>query len=195
MTRRTLPGMAGDEDDELIRRIAEGEAAAMRELYRRHGRIVYGIALGICRDSLTAEEVTQDVFLRVWNRADTYQPEKAKVATWIARIARNGSIDALRRATARPGQAQDTDALLESLLDPRAADPRDMAQVAALRLRVRAAVATLPPELLRVLVLGFFQGLTHQEIAERLGDPLGTVKTRMRDALRRLRETLAEEKT
>ncbi len=186
--------MAAEQDDELIRRIAGGDTEAMRELYRRFGRTVYGVALAVCRDALTAEEVTQDVFFRVWRRADAYQPQKAKVATWIARIARNGSIDALRRASARPGQARDADAALESLLDPRVVDPADAAATAALRLRVRAAAAALPPEQRRVLALGFFGGLTHQEIAERLGSPLGTVKTRMRDALQRLRESLSEEK-
>jgi RNA polymerase sigma-70 factor, ECF subfamily len=186
--------MEVEQDDELIRRIAGGDSEAMRELYRRHGRVVYGISLGVCGDPLTAEEVTQDVFLSVWKRADTYLPDKARVVTWLARIARNRSIDALRRSSARPGQAQDTDALLESFLDPRATDPGDTVQVAAMRLRVRAAVATLPVELKRVLSMGFFRGLTHNEIAEQLGDPLGTVKTRMRDALRRLRETLSEEK-
>jgi RNA polymerase sigma-70 factor, ECF subfamily len=186
--------MAVERDDELIRRIAGGDPEAMRELYRRHGRNVYGISLGVCGDASTAEEVTQDVFLRVWKRADTYQPDKARVVTWLARIARNGSIDALRRASARPGQAQDTEVAFESFLDPRAVDPGDSAQVAALRLRVRAALSTLPRDQQRVLSMGFFRGLTHQEIAEQLGDPLGTVKTRMRDALRRLREKLLEDK-
>jgi RNA polymerase sigma-70 factor (ECF subfamily) len=186
--------MAVEQDNKLIRRIAEGDAEAMRDLYRRHGRTVYGIAIAVCGDASIAEEVAQDVFLRVWKRADTYQPDKAKVVTWLARIARNVSIDALRRASARPGQAQDSEAALEVFLDPRAVEPGDSAQVAAMRLRVRAAVAALPPELMRVLSLGFFRGLTHQEIAEQLGHPLGTVKTRMRDALQRLRESLSEEK-
>jgi RNA polymerase sigma-70 factor (ECF subfamily) len=185
--------MAREEDDELIKGIADGDAMAMRELYQRHGRTVYGIALAVCADASTAEEVTQDVFLRVWNRAGTYSSEKAKVVTWLARIARNRSIDALRQAAARPGHSQQTESDFERLLDPRAVDPGDTAQVAAMRRRVRSVVSALPAEQRRILVLGFFQGMTHREISDHLGEPLGTVKTRMRDTLKKLRVKLAEE--
>jgi RNA polymerase sigma-70 factor, ECF subfamily len=184
--------MAGDQDADLIDRIARGDAEAVRELYRMYGRVVYGIALSICRDSSTAEEVTQDVFLRVWARAGTYRTEKARVVSWLARIARNGAIDALRKSRTREGLTGAGDAG-EVSADPRGVDPGDSAELSRLRQRIRGAVDALPPEHRRVLELAFFQGLSHREVAEKLGHPLGTVKTHIRDALRSLRAMLGED--
>jgi RNA polymerase sigma-70 factor, ECF subfamily len=165
----------------------------MRDLYRRHGRVVYGVALAICGDASTAEEVAQDVFVRVWKNAHRYQADKARVVTWLARVARNAAIDALRSATSRAGHSEIADDLLDRLVDPHGVDPGDSAQTAHRRERVRAEVAKLPSEQRHALFLAFFQGLTHREISERLGEPLGTVKTRIRDALGALRGQLGEE--
>ena len=180
-------------DEELVERIAREDAGAIRELYRRHGRIVYGIALGICGDQSTAEEVVQDAFVRVWKNANRYRSDQARVVTWIARIARNAAIDALRSSSSRAQRIQSADVALERVLDPRGADPADSAQWSERRERVRAAVTQLPPEQRRALLLAFYRGLTHREISELLAMPLGSVKTHIRDAVRSLRGSLAEE--
>jgi RNA polymerase sigma-70 factor (ECF subfamily) len=184
--------MAEDRDAELIDLIARGDQEAVRELYRRHGRMVYGIALSICRNASTAEEVTQDVFLRVWTKAATYNTEKARVVSWLGRIARNGAIDALRKARVREGRTSSVDPE-ESSPDLHPVDPADTVELSRLRQLIRGAVDALPPEHRRALELAFFQGLSHSEIAEKLGHPLGTVKTRIRDALRTLRGKLGED--
>ncbi len=180
-------------DAELIDSIARKDPDAVRSLYRRHGRTVYGVALAVLGDAPAAEEVTQDVFLRVWERADTYRADKARVITWLARIARNRAIDVLRQGSTRAAARRETETDLEKLPDAGAADPGDTAQQAWQRRMIRAAVALLPADQRRALSLAFFQGLTHRQIAEHLGEPLGTVKTRIRDAMRRLRERLGEE--
>jgi RNA polymerase sigma-70 factor (ECF subfamily) len=181
-------------DEELIRRMTRRDPEAVRALYARYGRMVYGVAAAIVGSGLEAEEVTQDVFLRAWDKADSYEPQKARVATWLARIARNRAIDVLRQTRSRAGKIQDVGDLLDFLPDPTAADPADSADIAWSRRVIRAAVARLPEEQRRALSLAFLGGLTHQEIAERLGQPLGTVKTRIRDALHRLRDALREER-
>ncbi len=181
-------------DEELIQRIVRRDPEAVRALYARHGRMVYGIAAAIVGQGSEAEEVTQDVFLRAWEKAASYQPDKARVATWLARIARNRAIDVLRRARSRTGRVQDAGDLLDLMPDPTAADPLDSAEVSLSRRAIRAAVARLPEEQRRPLSLAFLGGLTHQEIAERLGQPLGTVKTRIRDGLHKLRDALGEER-
>jgi RNA polymerase sigma-70 factor, ECF subfamily len=177
-------------DEVLMEQAAAAQPQAVQGLYQRHGRLVYGIALGILRDPLAAEEVTQDVFLRVWEKAATYQVEKARVVTWIMRIARNQSIDALRRRTARGGGKQAIVEDFSFLADPTAPDPGESAALASRRAEVRAALGGLPADQRTALALAFFQGLTHQQIAEKLGEPLGTVKTRIRDAMRKLRLVL-----
>jgi RNA polymerase sigma-70 factor (ECF subfamily) len=182
--------MAADGDAGVIDRIAQGDQEAVRELYRSAGRMVYGIALSITRNAATAEEVTQDVFLRAWAKAGTYNAGKAGVASWLARIARNCAIDALRRERLREAAAGEPS---ESSPDQRAVDPGDSVELSRQRKRIRAAVDALPPEQRRALELAFFNGLSHREVAEKLGHPLGTVKTRIRDALRGLRAALAED--
>ncbi len=181
-------------DEQLIQRIARRDPDAVRALYARHGRMVYGVAAAILGTGPEAEEVTQDVFLRAWEKADSYRQEKARVVTWLARIARNRAIDVLRQGGARSAKLVEGGDSLDLLADPAAPDPGESAQIAWQRRTVRAAVAGLPPEQRLALSLAFLGGLTHREIAERLGEPLGTVKTRIRDALRRLRDTLGEER-
>jgi RNA polymerase sigma-70 factor, ECF subfamily len=177
-------------DEDLMDQAAAAQPQAVQGLYQRHGRLVYGIAMAILRDPSAAEEVTQDVFLRVWEKAATYRAEKARVVTWITRIARNRSIDALRRRSARGGGMQASVDDFSFLADPAAPDPGESAANASRRAEVRAALAGLPADQRTALSLAFFQGLTHQQIAERLGEPLGTVKTRIRDAMRKLRLVL-----
>jgi RNA polymerase sigma-70 factor (ECF subfamily) len=145
-------------DEDLIDQVAAAQPLAVQTLYQRHGRLVYGIALGILRDSSAAEEVTQDVFLRVWEKAASYKAEKARVITWIMRIARNQSIDALRRRSSRGGAQQDSLDDFSRLADPGSPDPGESAALAFRREEVRAALRVLPADQRTALSLAFFPG-------------------------------------
>jgi RNA polymerase sigma-70 factor, ECF subfamily len=179
-------------DEQLMLRISGGDREAVRLLYERHGRLVYTCALQIVSDVSAAEEVCQDVFLRVWERAGTYHADRGKVVTWLARISRNRAIDVLRARKARgiPTTAGVDDSL--SAPSGSGADPGERLWQSLRDEKVREAVASLPPEQRRALSLAFFNGLTHRQIAEALGEPLGTVKTRIRDAMVKLKARLGE---
>jgi RNA polymerase sigma-70 factor (ECF subfamily) len=188
-----LVQIAGESDEQVIDRIARGDREAVRVLYRRYGSLVYGLAVQVVGDGPAAEEVAQDVFLRVWEKAGTYIAEKAKVSTWLMRITRNRAIDVVRQrgpAGRRPEQVWDD---LASAADPASPDPAERAARAQCDEDVHVAVSALPDDQRRALTLAFFQGLTHQGIADALGEPLGTVKTRIRDAVRKLRGAIDEE--
>jgi len=182
----------GDSDEQLIVRISRGDREAIRILYERHGRLVYSCAVQIVSDEAAAEEVCQDVFLRVWERSATYRSDRGKVVTWLARISRNRAIDVLRARRVR-GIAPAI-AVEESLSAPAGsgADPGERLWQSLRDERVREAVASLPVDQRRALTLAFFHGYTHRQIAEILGEPLGTVKTRIRDAMIKLRGRLGE---
>src|SRR5690242_15167682 len=126
-------------DEELIKRITRRDPEAVRLLYARHGRMVYGVALAVLGGDAEAEEVTQDVFLRAWERAESYEPQKAKVVTWLARIARNRAIDVLRQTGARNARVFDTGDSLELLPDTAGSDPGDSAATEWQRRVIRAA--------------------------------------------------------
>jgi len=182
-------GPAGASDEALIAAIAgAGDRAAFAELFRRHAGRVKGFLIRAGAPADEAEEAAQEVMVTLWRRAKTFDPAKAGAATWIYTIARNRRIDMARRAGRRrlnPG---------EPALEPEPAPGAERAMGAESRdSRLRAAVATLPADQLEVVRLAFFLGLTHPEIAERLGAPLGTVKSRLRLAFARLREHLGSE--
>ncbi len=175
------------EDSALLQAISNGSSAALGELYDRYGRLVFSLAYQVTGDSGTAEEVTQEVFLQVWHKAATYQSEQGKVLSWLASVARHRAIDALRRKNARPEghrlEWQDGD-------EPDLVDPTSVEEDAELSLRgaaVRRALSQLPEEQRHALALAFFNGMTHQEISDATGEPLGTVKTRIRLAMQKLR--------
>jgi RNA polymerase sigma-70 factor (ECF subfamily) len=175
----------------LVRLIAEGETAALSELYDRYNRLVFSIALTVVGDEATASEITLDVFTRVWQRAASYRAEQAKVTTWLTAITRHHAIDVLRRQRARPeGHRATLDGLPPQAAAP---DPEEDVELALQRQRVRAAVGQLPAEQQEVLALAYFKGYSHQQIATALKQPLGTVKTRIRSAMVKLRHLLAEE--
>jgi RNA polymerase sigma-70 factor, ECF subfamily len=180
-------------DQDIIERISRGEQQAVRVLYARYGRLAYGMALQVLGDESAAEEVTQDVFLRVWEKAGTYRAEKARVSTWLMRIARNRAIDVVRQRGAAANRATTDWDDLESTADEATVDPAEDAARTHCRDEVRAALDTLPKDQRHALSLAFFRGLTHQGIAELLHQPLGTVKTRIRDAMRTLRGSIGEE--
>jgi RNA polymerase sigma-70 factor (ECF subfamily) len=175
--------------------IARAQTEALSELYDRYSRLVYSLALHTLGDSITAEEVTQDVFLRVWEKAGTYRSEQAKVSTWLVSITRNRSIDMLRKRGIRPeghsiGWEDQNDS---SFPATNSRTPEEIAVQSIQSQQVREAIARLPADQQRVLALAFFTGLSHSEIANQLGEPLGTVKTRIRMAMQKLRGWLREE--
>lgn len=180
-------------DHSLIQRIASEDQSALSALYDRYANLVYTIALNTLGDTQSAEEVTQDVFLRVWNKAESYDANHAKVSTWLCSIARYRAIDLLRNLRSRPeGHSVDPQEVSPSfLVDP--SNPELATHLALKNEDIRKAVKSLPDDQRQVLVWAYFRGYTHQEIAEQLDIPLGTAKTRIRLALQKLRGILAED--
>jgi RNA polymerase sigma-70 factor (ECF subfamily) len=181
------------DDDALVRLISNTSEGALGELYERYNRLVHSLALHVIGDQATAEEITLDVFMRVWERAGTYRSERAKVSTWLSSITRSRSIDELRRRGARPEQHSVSWAEVTPAVHPSTAGPEPVIEGAWVQEQVRAAVAGLPAEQRQILALAYFQGLTQREIADQLNQPLGTVKTRIRLAMSKLRQTLVDE--
>ncbi|MEJ2747009.1 MAG: sigma-70 family RNA polymerase sigma factor [Anaerolineae bacterium] len=171
--------------------IAHGQEAALNELYDRYCRLVLSVAYGVVHNRETAEEVTLDIFTRVWEKAGTYDAEQARVSTWLTRMARNRAIDYLRREAVRPFQhsvswaEMPVEPILNETNDPETAVHLNLEQQ-----RVRTAVASLPAEQQEALALAFFQGYSHSEIAQVLDQPLGTVKGRIRAGMQKLRDLL-----
>jgi RNA polymerase sigma-70 factor (ECF subfamily) len=180
-------------DYDLMRRVAAADETALAELYDRYGRLVMSVALGVVGDQPTAEEVTLDIFLRVWQNAAAYDPTLAKVSTWLTRMTRNRAIDRLRREAARP--AAHSVAFNDAAVYRPLGDMDAVVDLALTQQRVRDAVASLPVEQRQALALAFFQGYTHSEIAGLLEQSLGTVKGRIRGGMTRLRFLLAAETT
>lgn len=178
----------GAEDQLVAQRLADGDDSALAELYDRHGRTAFSLAYRIVGDAETAEEVVQEVFLAVWRRAGSYRPERGSVRAWLLTAVRNRGIDVLRARQSRPRTTVIDDLPL--------AAPDDPAQLALSRATadsVRAAVAKLPKDQRTAVELAYFAGLSYPEIAARLGVPLGTIKSRLRLALERLRGQLERE--
>ena len=179
----------GPGDDELIAAVARGNQPALLALYDRHGRMGYGLAYRILGDAGAAEEAVQDAYLRLWRRAATFDAQRGGARSWLLTIVHHCAIDLLRRRAGAPPVV----AGLDEMADRRSV-PDAWREVSG-RLeseRVRTAVERLPTEQRRAIELAFFDGLTHREIAERDGLPLGTVKGRLRLGLKRLSGLLAE---
>jgi RNA polymerase sigma-70 factor (ECF subfamily) len=169
-----------NEDAELLAKIQRGDEPAMAVLFDRYSRIVYSVALRVLRETSAAEDVMQEIFMQVWRNPNSFVAAKGSLGGWLAVVARNRSIDTLRRK--RP-----TDQVEEIAL----ASPTNLADEAERNFmmeRARAGIVLLPAEQRKTLEMAFFDGLTHSEIAELTGDPLGTVKTRIRSALLTLRK-------
>ena len=176
-------------DEELAARIAQGDREALGLVYDRYARVVFSISLRLLNDRTVAEEITQEVFVNLWLRAGTYHAEKGKFSTWLLSIAHNRAVDHLRRMR-REGKSVPLEG---PEMDHAATDGPDPAQESALladRQVVQRSVDQLPPQKREVLVLAYYHGLTQVEIANRLGAPLGTVKTRMRLGLLKMRDLL-----
>jgi RNA polymerase sigma-70 factor (ECF subfamily) len=188
-----MMSLATLDDAALLEKLSRGSEEAVSVLYDRYGRIVFAVALRLVGDREAAEEITQDVFTSVWKKVHTYRADQGKVATWISRITRNRAIDELRRRGARPEQrsVRRENGVGE---DPAwEENPADQAELALRRQRVRAALTSLPAEQKEALALAYFQGWSHSEISEALGQPLGTVKTRIRLGMQKLQRLLGTE--
>lgn len=181
------------DDQSLIRLIARSQESALSELYDRYSRLIYSLALNAVGDPATAEEITQDVFIRIWDHAGTYQAEKSKVVTWIASITRYRSIDVIRRRKIRPESQSVSWEIEPSANEMNPINVEQTVEISQERRRVRQAISVLPEEQRQALAYAYFQGYTHREIAEVLGEPLGTVKTRIRLAMQKLRQLLEQE--
>jgi RNA polymerase sigma-70 factor (ECF subfamily) len=185
--------MKKPDDASLIEQIARARKDALSELYDRYNRLVFSVAYAILGDRAIAEEVTLDVFVRVWQRAKTYQPERAKVSTWLVAITRHHAIDILRRKKSHPEESS-LDWDIASLQNGFALhNPEEDTNLALQQERVREALTQLPAEQRQALVLAYFKGYSHTQIAEALKQPLGTVKTRIRLAMQKLRQLLKED--
>jgi RNA polymerase sigma-70 factor (ECF subfamily) len=181
-------------DDALIQLVVLARAEALSELYDRYGRLIYSVARNIVEDGPIAEEITQEVFLQVWQNAGSYRSYKGKLVTWMTTITRYRAIDSLRRRKARPQMNPLFQVEHDSTDLPAEYGLEEEVDLTLLSQRVHQAVAALPVDQRTALALAFFHGLTHREIAGRLDIPLGTVKTRIRLAMQKLRLTLHEER-
>jgi RNA polymerase sigma-70 factor (ECF subfamily) len=182
-------------DDELMERVGQRDLGAFEALYDRYGDLVYSVSLRVVGDTYIAEDVTQDVFVRVWRRPDQFDLNRGKFVTWLLSVTRNRSIDHQRSMSRRmrhetlPATDEEEDILP-------AGDERDDPAFAAVlsdeRAAVRSALEVLPAEQKLAISLAYFGGLTQQEVATRLGQPLGTVKTRIRLGMQKMRGALQE---
>jgi RNA polymerase sigma factor (sigma-70 family) len=174
-------------DEALLSLVASSDDQALAELYDRFGGVAYGLALRILRDEVLAQDAVQEAFLAVWRSADRFLAERAKASTWILTLVHRRAVDLVRREDRRRGEP------LERAAEPVApATTEDEATIGYERRVVQEALRQLTPEQREALELGYYGGLTQSELAERLGQPLGTIKSRMFTGLSRLRDLLAE---
>jgi RNA polymerase sigma-70 factor (ECF subfamily) len=166
-----------------MERVRARDVDAFEQLYDGYHRLVFGIALRIATDATVAEDVTQSIFLKLWSAPDAFR--EGNFAAWLSRVARNRTLDAVRSRSNRPTEEIPIDLPAESTTDTTV-----FARIDAQR--VRGALSVLNEEQRTPIEMGFFAGITHEEIARRTGVPLGTIKTRIRTGLRRMRESLAE---
>jgi RNA polymerase sigma-70 factor (ECF subfamily) len=171
-------------EEKLLRRIQAGDQEALLELHARYANLVYSVAYRVLEESMSAEEVTQDTFMRLWRKADSYDPEKGRFVTWLLTMTRRLAIDVLRQRQRREPRAgllfMDEDPTLwENILAVEGGSE--------LRRNLRSVMEALPVEQRDLIEMVYFYGLSHSEIAEFLGLPLGTVKTRIRLGMQKLR--------
>jgi RNA polymerase sigma-70 factor (ECF subfamily) len=184
-------------DEAAMRRMSGGEATALAGFYDRHARAVYSLALRILQDSAEAEDIVQEVFAQAWRQASKYDARRGAPAAWLLTMARSRAIDRLRALRVRPertGRPSPADgrALGDSSHVPDSGALPDAQLLSAEQVaRVRKALSDLPTLQRVALELAYYEELTHVEIAERLEQPLGTVKTRIRVAMQKLRDALA----
>ncbi len=189
----TLANAAEPLDVHLIAKMAQGEESAASVLYDRHGAVMYGLALRMVGEAADAEEVVLDAFAQAWRDAGRYDTSRGSVAGWLTTITRTRALDLIR---ARGRRAKATDIASATLDEPAAmgsgfAAPDVQVQETERSVAVKSALNQLPTSQRAAIELAFFEGLTHHEVAERLSEPLGTVKTRIRLGMQKLRDALS----
>ncbi|RLT44345.1 MAG: sigma-70 family RNA polymerase sigma factor [Chloroflexi bacterium] len=198
--RPLLPGVSiidGDPldeqtDDELVAGLAAGRIASLERLYDRYSSLVFSVSLRVLYDWQLAEDVTQEVFLRLWQRPESFDPTRGRLLSWLMSVTRNRAIDERRKLSRRARSEDQADPLPELAEHGADGDPPVALALAEVRRAVRGAMQSLPPSQRQVVELAYFGGLTQVEISERIGVPLGTVKTRVRLAMQKLRQALDE---
>jgi len=181
-SRASLQAAKAVEDAAILGRVEQGDQEAMGLLFDRYSGIVYSVALRVLKDTGQAEDVMQDIFIQIWKKPSAFISGRGSLGAWLVVVARNRAIDSLRRR--RPTDSVE-DVVLASSTDLAAEAERN-----TLMEKVRAYMHQLPPEQRKSVELAYFEGLSHSEIAEKTGDPLGTVKTRIRLALITLRKAM-----
>ncbi len=176
-------------DEALLALVSRGDELALAELYDRYGRVAYGLALRVVRDSALAEDAVQDAFLSVWRTAGSFLADRAKASTWILTLVHRRAVDVVRREQRRRAAPLDLATETEDALGPPVDDEVELTDR---RRAVQEALRQLPDEQREALELAYYGGLTQSELAERLSVPLGTIKSRMFTGLRRLGDLLAE---
>jgi len=186
---RTLSGVSegSNVDLDLIRAFARRDPSAANELYRRFAPRVYGLGMVMLGSAAQAEDLVQDTFVKVWRKADSYEPSRGSLDTWVLLIARSLAIDLLRRRVLETRILASQEPLGEASEEP---GPERQAETMDLASRAKRAMRGLSPEQRAALELAYFGGKTSSEVAELEGIPVGTAKTRIRTALIRLREAL-----
>jgi RNA polymerase sigma-70 factor, ECF subfamily len=172
-------------DEAVVALVARSEEVALAELYDRHSRVAYGLALRVLRDEALAEDAVQEAFLAVWRTAGRFIPERAKASTWILTLVHRRAVDLVRREQRRRAEPLGEGA--DASTDVSAADD---AWLRLERERVQSALRKLPDPQREAIELAYYGGFTQSELAERLGEPIGTIKSRMFTGLARLRELL-----
>lgn len=182
------------DDEELMQRLVLRDLTAFRTLYARYSSLVYSAALRIVRDTQIAEDMVQEIFLRLWRKPESYTATRGKFATWLTSVSRNRAVDEVRsrgrryrHETASPEEQE------RELPGPGTDDPALTAELSDQRRLIVTALSHLPAEQRQTIELAYFGGLTQQEISERLDQPLGTVKTRIRLGMQKLRAALTPE--
>jgi RNA polymerase sigma-70 factor (ECF subfamily) len=193
-TEALPPNLIGLSDTELIARASEGDARALEVLYDRYSRVVYSFALRIVGDQQLAEEVLQEAFFRAWQQGSAFKAARGSFITWLLSITHNLAIDEVRKRQRRPQKAdsEEPEAVLAAVPDS-GRHVEEEVWLSSLRDTIASALDRLPRAQREAIELAYFQGLTQREIAETLGEPLGTIKTRMRLGLQKLREQLGDE--
>jgi len=181
---------ASETDQTLVARVARGDQGALDEMYQRHARPVYSLALHILRDPASAEDVTQEVFLKIWRQPASYNPERGALGSWLLSVAHNRAIDLVRRRRLREEHSLPESMEVGDLVADDAVDPGEAAGAAEVSRLVRRALERIPPAQRLAIEMAFFQGKTHVEVAEELGEPLGTAKTRIRLGMKKLKMLL-----
>jgi len=185
-TLRPVADLAHLSDEALVALVARGDDGALGELYDRYGRVAYGVALRVLRDATLAEDAVQEAFVALWRTAARFVPERARASTWLLTLVHRRAVDAVRHEQRRRTEP------LEQAPDPVTAGADDDALLRFERERVQSALAQLPDPQREALELAYFGGFTQAELADRLGQPLGTIKSRMFSGLRRLAELLGD---